>query len=287
MTDTTGERLHTTVNRGWMTKMTLICVFMVGFGLWGLYDALVAYPARGEQAASFFQYQHLSLLESRRDGSLLTRSSVPNPTEEFARLQTALDDQRLTEEERPKYQWLEQLKLISRLKPEYTTVSDPTSRLSELRATWSAAGKKEAANELSWYDIPAQWLIMAVGLGVGLYMIGLILKVRGTRYSWEPAAQRLFLPSGATLTPGDIEVFDKRRWDKFLIYLKIRPSHAALGGKEIMLDLLRHAPLEEWVLQMERTAFPEQSADPPATSAPPEPGAASGSNASAATDRAS
>ncbi len=256
MTDSPATIQKTSVNRGWMTKMVIIALFMFGFGLWGLYDATKAYPERGERAASFFQHEYLSLLDSRGDGSLLTKSSIADPEAEYEMVRDRRASGTMTQEDQPKLLWLEQLKLIGRLKPEYTTLTDARKTLDDLKARWST-NQSSSPQELSWYDIPAQWLITALGVGVGVYLLGLIAVVRGTRYGWEAEAQRLHLPSGATLVPADIEVFDKRRWDKFLIYLKIKPGHPQLGGREIVLDLLRFSPLEEWILAMERTAFPE------------------------------
>ncbi len=261
--------LTTTINRGWLTKMVIIAMLMFGFGLWGLYDATIAYPARGERAASFWQWQYLTVLDGKADGSLLTKASVTSPADEYTQIKQRQDSGVESPDDRPKLAWLEQLKMIGRLKPEYTRVDDPRKKLDELKTRWNAAGGQNAgAHDLSWYDIPAQWLIVALGVGVGIYMMGLIMVIRGTRYGWEADAQRLHLPSGATLVPADIEVFDKRKWDKFLIFLKIKPSHPQLGGREVPLDLLRFTPLEEWVLAMERTAFPDSEPAPAPAEAP-------------------
>lgn len=258
MTDASANMQTTTINRGWMTKMVIIGLFMFAFGLWGLYDALSAYPNRGERAASFHQHEYLTMLDQKNDGSFLNKASVIDPEAEYETLSQKSDASTLTPEEQPKFYWLRQLKLIGKLKPEYTQVADPRKALEDLKARW-ATSQTSAPQELSWYDIPAQWLITAVGCGVGLYLFCLIAVVKRTRYHYEPESQRLHLPGGVTLVPADIEVFDKRKWDKFLIYLKIKPGHPQLGGKEIVLDLLRHSPLEEWVLAMERTAFPENA----------------------------
>jgi len=34
-----------------------------------------------------------------------------------------------------------------------------------------------------------------------------------------------------------------------------------LAGQEIKIDLLRHVPVEEWILAMEKTAFPDRAAE--------------------------
>jgi hypothetical protein len=64
------------------------------------------------------------------------------------------------------------------------------------------------------------------------------------------------------------------------VVLEVKEGHATLGGKGVKLDLFVHNPLEEWVLAMEKTAFPEAapaqaSATPgePASSATPGGGA--------------
>lgn len=262
MTEPSPSIHWTSTNRGWMTKMIIIGVFLFGFGLWGLYDALVAYPDRGEKAASYHRYQYYTLLDARADGSLITRASIVDPQAEYDQLRASRQAGTLGSDDQSKLSWLEQLSLIGRLKPEYTTTADARGTLEQLREQWSTS-RASAPSELSWYDIPAQWVIMTVGVGFGLYLFSLIVVVRRTRYGWEPTQQRLHLPGGqgATLVPADVEIFDKRKWDKFLIYLKVKPSHQRLGGREICLDLLRHTPLEEWVLAMERTAFPESAAE--------------------------
>ncbi|MGH7132453.1 MAG: hypothetical protein ACREJO_10960, partial [Phycisphaerales bacterium] len=73
-------------------------------------------------------------------------------------------------------------------------------------------------------------------------------------------------PDGKTIVPADIAEFDKRKWDKFYVTINLK------GGEARKLDLLRYVPLEEWVLAMERTAFPETA--PPEEPATPADGAA-------------
>ncbi len=68
----------------------------------------------------------------------------------------------------------------------------------------------------------------------------------------------LGLPGGHSLTPADLTDVDKRKWDKFFVSLVVKPGHATLGGKEVALDLLRYEPLEDWVLEMEKAAFPDR-----------------------------
>ena len=72
-----------------------------------------------------------------------------------------------------------------------------------------------------------------------------------------PLATEAELPGGQKVGPGDIAEFDKRKWDKFLVTLTIKDSHPTLGGQRVVVDLYRHEPVEDWILAMERTAFPE------------------------------
>lgn len=72
---------------------------------------------------------------------------------------------------------------------------------------------------------------------------------------------RLGVPGGASVVPADVEVFDRRKWDKFLVFLKIKPEHPQLGGKEVKLDLYQYEPLEAWYLEMHRSARPEDFAE--------------------------
>lgn len=71
----------------------------------------------------------------------------------------------------------------------------------------------------------------------------------------------LTLPGGESITPDDVAEFDKRKWDKFLFFFKIKPDHATLGGREIKLDLYQYVPLEDWAVAMHRHARPEDYAD--------------------------
>jgi hypothetical protein len=257
----------TTLNRSWLMKMAAIFVVVMAFGSWGLYDASVVFPNRGKAVASYLQLEYLRTAEK---AGLLMRSAVENPVEELTRLgeretlarlrQTAADSTALGHAqaavELARYRWLDALKAVGMLDPENTRLDNPARMLDELAAFW---GQKGSPKELNAWDIPVQWLIVVVCYGVGLWMVVLFLGAARKSYQWEPDEQRLTLPGGATLVPADIEEFDKRKWHKFLVFLKIKPNHRSLGGKVLKLDLLRYSGLEGWVLEMERAAFPENA----------------------------
>lgn len=253
----------TKLNRPWLAKMIIFCSVLVFFGFYGLYDALIAYPARGMRYASFQQYQYLDL--AKANGLLGRNLSIADPEAERVRLLQAPGQR--TNVDQAKLAWLDALDVVGNLDAEHTKIDDPAAKHAQLTTEWTTqAGTKKAPKALARLDIPMQWVFVAIGFGGGLALIGLFLSVARQRYSWDAATQTLVLPDGGTLTPADIEEFDKRKWDKFLVFLRIRPEHPTLGGREIKVDLYRYTPLESWVLEMEKTAFPD-SAQPEAVAA--------------------
>lgn len=268
MTDTNapGQLLATKANKPWLMKMLAFLALLVGFGFWGLYDATYLYPNRGVRHASFAQFQFLEQAKSK--GRLDRSQSVEDPAAEMKRLDEAKRLGTLDGVGTAKQAWLEALSRVGRLKPEFTKMDDPAKTLEDLTREWTQDGKARAAPKpLAAYDIPVQWLFVFLGLGGGSYLAIHLLRTVTKKYRWDPAAQRLTLPDGSTLVPGDIEDFDKRKWDKFLIFLKVKPGHQPHGGRELKLDLYQHYPLEEWVLAMEKTAFPERAAEAEAKAA--------------------
>jgi hypothetical protein len=255
----------TTLNRPWLAKMIIFFGVLVFFGFYGLYDATIAYPNRGIRHAAFCEYQYLDAANQQR--LLDRRVSIADPEAEFRRLREAerAGGSRLTELDSLRLAWLRSLSMVGRLQPRFTTIEDPQARFAELTTQWTTAqgAGKNAPKALAAYDIPVQWVFVVVGFGGGLWMAGLFLSVKRIQYRWDAETQTLYLPASGrdhTLTPADIEEFDKRKWDKFLVFLKIRPDHATLGGRELRLDLYRYGRLENWILAMEKTAFPENEA---------------------------
>ncbi len=259
--DAPGEQ-HTTpstpqqtkVSRKWLVRTFGFAIFVCIFGFWGLFDATIAYPKRGANVAEKLELEFLRVAEQNR---MLNSASIADPVGELAKLREKSKQQQMTSAlEAARLQWLTALDAIGRVKPEHTTIADPAGRKKQLEEVWA---KKTPSEPLAAWDLPLQWGITAVGFGATLWLLLLIVRVKGKTYTWNAATQTLGLPGGATLTPGDVEDFDKRRWDKFLIFLKIKASHPQLGGQELKLDLLRYESLETWVLEMEKTAFPERA----------------------------
>lgn len=247
---------QTKMHRPWLLKMVVFAAVLLGFGVYGYYDATIAYPARGVRHASFCKYQYLDTAFSAKKTESL---GIADPSGEYRRLQSVTAD-KLDNTDKAKMEWLRSLSMVGRLTPEHTRIADASRDYEELKKEWLSGNKAKAAPKpLAGYDIPVQWVFVVIGFGGGGYLMLLVAMVSRRKYRWDEASKTLTLPGGATLTPADIEDFDKRKWDKFLIFLKIKPGHATLGGQELRLDLLRHFPLEQWVLEMERIAFPERA----------------------------
>lgn len=265
---------RTRLSGRWLRKMGLFLLLLIGFGIWGLYDALVAYPDRGENAASYRLYQYLEAADEAHGFALpLGVPEGVTPPEHRRDIRSRFDDLRRTiknagagardaQAELAMLAWLDSLSTLGRLKPERVdsdlSAEPPRDLLASLRAEWDA---KDAPKPLSSYDIPVQWLFAAVGLGgglwLGLHMVGVARKC----YGWERPTMTLTLPDGSTLTPDQVAEFDKRKWDKFLFFFKIKPDHPSLGGRELKLDLYQYVPLEEWTVAMHKHARPEDYED--------------------------
>lgn len=267
-----GGLLRSKVSQKWSLRMVLISLVLIGFGAWGLFDATYAYPSRGAQASEWFEYQYLDQYKAKH-GVLDSRAGIADfkaAREDLTRRAALSDPNSL---EAAQQRWLDSLALIGKTDAATTTaiprddfrgakVNDASSRYSELAKHWNtSAGAAKSPSPLSTFDIPVQWFITFAGFGIGVYLILLIMRVRSKVFTFEPLAQRLTLPGGSSFVPSDIEDVDKRRWHKLFVDIKIKPGHAGnLGGKVVPLDLLRYEPVEDWVLAMERTAFPDRAA---------------------------
>jgi len=261
----------TTINRKWFIKMVVIVLVLIGFGGWALYDAKLAYPARGANAAEYYEYQYLDLIAKTRP-PLSNDAGIPDPRERLAQIR---ERQRQTGSADPiettRLRWLESLDLIDRLSPEATALPRKDFRGTDIpsaadrhaglttRWTTSQGGAINAPKPLSAFDIPSQWAILAICWAIALWMVVTLLKATSRKYRWDPATLTLTLPDGATLTPGDVQEFDKRKWHKFFVAIAVKPGHPTLGGKTLEMDLLRYEPLEQWIIDMEKAAFPDQT----------------------------
>jgi len=254
----------TTINHKWRRKMVIFAVVLIGLGIYGLVDAGYVYPRRGYRAAELLERDYLKYLNEV--GKLSdSQATIKDPVAELERVREATTGVDL--KIRP---WLEQLRIVKKLTPqntEYPREDFFTGGVSKGGMIESAQSRLEAlknaphAEPLQSYDIPVQWLICGVGLVWGGYIVLLMGRVSKKVYRWDASAKSLTTPTGESFTPSDILEIDKRQWHKLYVHLTIKPEHATLGGKTLEFDLLRYVPLEEWILEMERIAFPEDSAD--------------------------
>ncbi len=253
----------TTLRPGWRMKMTIIIVVLTAFGLWGLYDATVAYPARGERVARLMEYRYLvkAAGDPSRPRPIPARTvSIEDPSATLEQLRRRERDGTLGDGlDANRLQWLRALAVIGRLDPDQTTYTDdggardPDTRLQELAQEWAnATGQPKL---LHAYDILFQWVIFFVCIAVALWCVLLLLRTARVRYAYDPQTKTLVLPNGEKITPADLKEIDKRRWHKFYVTLVIRDDHPTLGGRRIELDLYRRSPIEDWVLEMEKEAF--------------------------------
>jgi hypothetical protein len=265
------------INPKWWIKMAIFTFVLLGLGVWGYYDASIAYPTRGHQASMGVERDYLKSIESSNPLDFNKAASVENPAATLAELAPRKSaTPPLNGMEQSRLAWLESLAAVGKLDRANTTyprdayyapketkarITDARERLKELDAYEKSEMKGGFPKPLSSLDIPTQWLITIVGAVGGLWLLIHIVRVAGRKYRWDPAQQRLTLPGGGSITPNDIEEFDKRKWDKFLITLKIRADHPELAGKSITIDLLHHVLVEQWVLEMEKTAFPDSETE--------------------------
>ncbi len=251
---------QTTIRKAWLWKMLGVLALLVGFGLYGLYDAVVAYPKRGREHASYSERSYLSTL--RTDGVLThATAAVPEPAQELDRLIAA---RTLSPAEQSKREWLQSLSRVGDLDVAKLTDKagqpiDVAERLRTLDDRWSASNRG-APIPLGRFDIPTQWIFVIIGVLGGTWILSKVLPTISKKYLWDAATKTLTLPAGDKLSPGDIADFDKRDWKRFFIHLKVKPDHATLAGKDLKIDLYTHEKLEAWILEMERIAFPDRAA---------------------------
>lgn len=282
--DQQGTATVTSLAPAWFFRMLLVGALFTGFGFWGLLDAVVVYPRRGHEAAEHLEWLYLKEV----DRAARFDHGVADPKAELERIETLMRERRpVGAYDQAKHTWLEALHNIdpigkSRLDAAYTAiprenerdgrVTDAASREKVLAERWGRVGVSPRKPLTRW-DIPTQWLIMAVGFAGGAWFFWGLISTAGKKYRWNPATLELTLPGGAAVKPADIAEFDKSRWHKFLITLEIKPGAAATGSRRITIDLYRYKHLEGWVLAMEKAANPDskQPPDPPQPSPQPSP----------------
>ena len=259
-TEQTPEITRSHLAKTWVVRMVLIIVVLFAFGVWGLYDAVVKYPARGRLHAEGVQLEYLETAD--RTG-MLYDTPVFDPAGELATLKER-DVLELSNFDRLKLDWLKSLAIpgLGMLKPEHTQMADPVAELQRLKEQFQ---KEAPPAGLSQFDIVLQWAIFVICWGLGAVMLVLFVLVKSKSYKWDPATKTLTMPGGATISPADLDPMDPAdltKWNKFVVFLRPREGHEKLRGP-IKLDLFRYEPLEDWVKLLVKAAdekfeFPEE-----------------------------
>lgn len=270
-----AELQTTSLRPGWRLKISIIVAVLVGFSLWCLYDATIAYPKRGMEYAEYMEREYLQARASAVGRTLRAEDAgVADPRAEFDRLRERRETGvTLTESEAARKEWLRALSVVGRLDPQLTSYAgvEPQERLNELETRFGATNPPK---RLSSFDIPVQWVMLAIAMSIAIFCVFRVVSVRSKVYKWDPDEQRLIFPDGLELTPDDLADVDKRLWRKFYVDLEVREDHPQAGGKSIRVDLYRRAPIEDWILEMERTRFPERAEEEAEGEAPEHAGGA-------------
>ncbi len=253
------EEQRATLNRVWVAKMTIGIIALAGLGLWGLWDATVRFPNRGARAA---EWAELDYLNAANEAGRISLASEEHPKRVFRDLrgrhrdlERTIQDARQANNTRSvrevdmelqKLRWLTALSRVGKLDTEHTVIDIPRQRRDELSEKLESL---DPPKPLAAYDLPLQWLFVVVGLGGAAYLSLLFVRVSRSAagYRYDPEERRLTLPDGTQLTPDDIEEVDKRKWDKFFVFLHIKDR-----SEEIKLDLYRYKEIEEWILEIEK-----------------------------------
>jgi hypothetical protein len=268
------------LNPAWVRKWLIFGIIVFGFGMWGLYDALVIYPRRGEEDVSYRLKEYLAAAD--RSGQISAPGVTGDPKAALAELRgresslrsganESTAPGRTAQADLAKLEWLAALSRVGQLRPERAgalapDLANPRETLKTLQTQWTGRERPKPLND---FDLPLQWLFFAIGSLGSLYFAWLILSRRARVFTWDDEAKKLTLPRGGrSITPADLVEVDKRQWHKYYVTL------GTADGTKTTLDLQSHVPVEDWVLEMERIAFPETQEATPADAGAAPPSAA-------------
>ena len=287
-TNSPSGPLKTSLSRGWVIKSLLVVLVFVGLGIWGLVDATYLYPKRGQNVINHAEAGYLEV--TTKGGTRRSRDiSIEDPAARLQSLQEAVDlaskqqsdrnfagtPRSLTSAENATYQWLtaldrlENMEALTRQNEEElarrkageeprdtkTLFVDPVQHLNDLKEN----ELKEAPQPkpLKKFDLPLQWLFVVIGWGVGIPLLGMFLINAAKSYRYDPASRTLTMPGGTTVTPETLTGFDKRKWDKFLLFITLQGE-----TQERKVDLYRYNELEDWLVEIyEHSAIYEDEPD--------------------------
>lgn len=270
--------------RPWLIRIVPMLIVAIGTAVFFYYDAVIGYPVRGEKYAEYARYQYLlksSEARQQEDRTAMNRDRlrIENPKTALSELKESAQRERdsadaANESSSRHYRaqaalqkrtYLVALQTIGRLNEEPIEFPDPESAhaspAEELEAATIRWNTEKPPAPLAFYDIPSQWIVGVLATVATGYLAFLMVRTVGRTYTWDPESKRLTLPTGESMVPADLESVDKRKWDKFIVFLGIKASHEKFGGQELRFDLFRHSHLEDWILEMEAEAFPDQESD--------------------------
>lgn len=242
----------TRTNPRWLAKTLIFFIVAVGLAGWFALDALVIYPKRGRADA---EVKLLQYLEQANQSTQLLTSSVPQPKATLDALREK-GEAAMTPVEKSRHDWLVSLSRVESLSrieaanaanpgaESQTVFPEPRRTLDDLRARLASRSQPKPLSEL---DIPLQYAFFFLCSIVALWVLAMIIRVLATKFRYDHATATLTLPKGGTISAAELELLDKRKWDKFYAFLKVRGR-----DQEVKLDLYRYVPLEDWVLDMWR-----------------------------------
>ncbi len=257
----------------WLIKVVIGLLVCIGFAIWSAYDAFWLYPSKQRNYIEHTELLYLDLLQKERFALTPATASVPDPAQTKDQLLTLRDEGRATPVDVARLEWLNAISILYPLdeitrqnaeaaapdsnapdpKRTATLYNDPNKRLRDLVAARSGLGN---ATGLAAYDIPLQYLFLVASAALSIWLISLLLRVVLRRYRYEQDSLTLTTPEGHSFTPDRIVDVDRRKWDKFILFVRLDGEE-----QERRFDLYRYLPLEDWLLAMEK-ASPHVEAPP-------------------------
>lgn len=268
----------------WLGKVLVGLIVCFGFAVWSAYDAIWLYPSKQRDYIEHTELQYLGAL--RAEGSrafTASNASVPDPAETRRALRDMRSEGRSPSTvESARLEWLNAIAILHSLdalasenqeagpvdptsgapnKRTLTLYNNPEARWRELDTARQAVGN---VSGLAAYDIPLQYLFLVVSSGLSIWLVILLVQVVPKKYRFDPETLTLTTPEGTKIVPDQIIDVDRRKWEKFLLFIRLQGE-----SEERRFDLYRYIPLEDWLLAMEKAsphveAPPDEPEDTPA-----------------------
>lgn len=260
----------------WLGKVVVGLIVCLGFAVWSAYDAIWLYPSKQRDYIEHTELQYLGAL--RAEGArafTASNASVADPAETRRALRNLRSEGRTPSTvDAARLEWLNAIAILHSLdgltrenqeaqpvdptpgaphKRTLTMYNNPEARFQELDTARQAVGN---VSGLAAYDIPLQYLFLVVSSGLSIWLLILLVRVVPKKYRFDPETLTLTTPEGQTIVPNQIVDVDRRKWEKFLLFIRLEGEN-----EERRFDLYRYIPLEDWLLAMEK-ASPHVEAPP-------------------------